>query len=533
MWANFPNFDFSNSSKVFSKSIHFHLNFIRSWDKNIKFFLTARFLKSFDLINKNKLKNIFKKALIDNTFWSEIEKMIKVGIIDFSSKAIYTSKNIFSNSLLSTFLFNIYLIEFEFFIFQIALKYNLRKIIKKKFFLSQNKNFSLYKKNFIEYSPINLENKLMKFKNIRFLYVDKYNKFKRFFFEKRNFLVPFTKHIYYARYIDHFIFGFISSKIFVFSIQKKLVSFIRSNLHFDVKDLTLSSINDNSIIFCGFNIRLVSTKIKNLLLLSKLKINKKYLSKISARILRNQKRVAKNFVFRFQTEILAHINHILEKKALKSLSLKDNKLWTYIFQIEAIRAAHLDKLIATKDKVNLISGELFSTIKFSRVNKYQKYSFDLYIFKLQTILKEVIQVFPSYISNSVLSTDLALSISITEFRKRLLFFYNNFFFNFKKTLYSEFSVNSMLSKYSFSLFNINYFNKNVFYIKKSFSSVNEYFFEETFFFEVLLLLTFVFKNYESLVFCIHKRIVLLVIQNSYYFMIISLLSLLVILLIFF
>lgn len=56
-------------SKKF-KSIHSKVNIIRSWDCNIKFFITSKFIRQFDKINKSRLKNIFYLIINDVSVWS-------------------------------------------------------------------------------------------------------------------------------------------------------------------------------------------------------------------------------------------------------------------------------------------------------------------------------------------------------------------------------------------------------------------------------------------------------------------------------
>ena len=57
--------DFSNLSPVEWEDVTLHsvLDVIRSWDTNIKFIVSARFLRFFDFSNKNRLKNIIKRYL--------------------------------------------------------------------------------------------------------------------------------------------------------------------------------------------------------------------------------------------------------------------------------------------------------------------------------------------------------------------------------------------------------------------------------------------------------------------------------------
>jgi hypothetical protein len=390
--------------------------------------------------------------------------MISSDIINFSNMLIYTTKNNMFKSLLSIFLLNIYLMELDLFILKFSAKCNFRKNLRDT--SNSLKAFSFDEKQYFkQITPIKLENSLFKFKSLRIFYTFKSDNFNTFFKKNLNSFVTFDKYIFYCRYINHILLGFISSKNFVNLVKKKIDSFIRSSLHFDIKTSNNFIFDDKNIVFCGFNIRLINVDSQKSYLFSSLKVNKKFASKISSRILSSQRKIIKNFSFRFQDELFFHIDTVLKKRSLKSLSLKDYRFWTYIFQLEAIRSAQFDKLILTGEKKSLISEELFTSIKYSHVNFYENYSFNLYISKLQIILKETINNFSFNISNSVVSTDFALTLLVKDFRKKLFILYNNLYsrhdkkrsskefypkkdINFLSSLYNNYSFTFLKTKYS-------------------------------------------------------------------------------------
>lgn len=158
---------FSNFSAYSSASI------IRSWSNDIDFFLSLRILRSFNLINKNRLKNIFKRYVKNGFLWKEIDKMFSCGFINISSDLIYNFKDFLGDSLLSSFLLNLYLKEFDDFMFNITQKYNLRKNFYNKlghnYKIISNYNFTLKR-----FSPLRLEENLSHLNNLKAFVTTKY-----------------------------------------------------------------------------------------------------------------------------------------------------------------------------------------------------------------------------------------------------------------------------------------------------------------------------------------------------------------------
>lgn len=420
-------------------------------------------LLSLDILNKNRLKNIFQRnPYIDNTFWHEIVKMINSNIINFSDNYIYSSKTKLLSSPLSIFLLELYLSEIDTYLLSYSSRCNIRRNFKGNFIFLDETIPNYKKKCFL---PIRLESNLFKYKNLRSLSIIRSNSFRVFFERNIDSFVTFEKRILYTRYLNHIMIGFISSKVFVDIVSRKLRDFIRSSLHFDIKGKGTFYSGEKDIIFCGFNIRLLDIDSKSSLL-SSIKTKKKFSARISSRIFSNQRKILKNFSFRFQDELFFHMKNLLGKKSLQSLSLKDYKFWTYIFQLEAIRSAQFNKLILTSEKTSLISEELFTEIKYSRIKSYEDYSFDLYISKLQILLKETISEFSFNIPSSVIPNDQYINLLFSEFRKKLFIFYENFFIKDINTYSKNLSLKDLnfvsnLYNSSFSSKEIDFFRKDL------------------------------------------------------------------------
>lgn len=185
-----------------------------------------------------------------------------------------------SKSPLSRFILQIYLIELDRFFFMFASDFNL---IKNLFLKRKNLSLMNYKKNVFAYYPIKLQSFFLQpnFSLINFI-SNKVKYCKDFFFYEKN--IIFLKQFTYVRHLDHVLIGFISSMQVNSFFQKKLTSFVRSNLHLDVKSLKVFSFFDKEISFLGFNIRLLKPNLLNYYSLSKLMSNKKYYSQLNNRI---------------------------------------------------------------------------------------------------------------------------------------------------------------------------------------------------------------------------------------------------------
>jgi hypothetical protein len=127
---------------------------------------------------------------------------------------------------------------------------------------------------------------------------------------------------------------------------------------------------------------------------------------------------------RLNKELINLIDLVFKQKNINFSSINNKVIWTYIFQLECVRATQYEKLMFTTDTVNLVSLEIFSYIRLKNVLKTNKYSFNLYLSKIGLILKKVICDFPSTLNNSVLPLDLSLRLSFLEFRKRIFLLSN-------------------------------------------------------------------------------------------------------------
>nr|AMD08057.1 maturase-like protein 2 [Euglena mutabilis] len=154
----------------------------------------------------------------------EINKMLKFKFLSFSNTFLCRGHKDFS--ILSEYLFDIYMEDFSFFIFESYSKYN------HKFFLvsDNNLNFPIFS------SPIKL-NIGKPVINLKKNVVSFYSSFSSSYLKNYNKNVDlFNRSFNLIRYKSHSIVFLTGSKKFSFFIKQKILSFIKSNLHFDVSE---------------------------------------------------------------------------------------------------------------------------------------------------------------------------------------------------------------------------------------------------------------------------------------------------------
>nr|CAA10850.1 maturase-like protein [Euglenaria anabaena] len=427
-------FSYEKSSFLFfNNSIHQTLSQIKSWNPEVNFFFSSKFKSFLDNINKNKLKNIFSKYIKDERYWFEIEKMLTSGFLNLSFEFTYFENNFAGFSPLSTFLVNVYLSEFDNFVRSLSYKNNSIFILNNFILDKDNRD---YRSFLLRTIPLKLEYNLINIQKLCCLNNLKTSFYKTFFlknFYKKKFKV-FLKKILYVRFLHFFLFGFIASKSFSFQILEKVLCYTKTNLHvyYNQKDLILAS--NAPITFLGFYIKRLDLLTKKVSVFnSSNKIKHKIFLKIINRLDNKRKKLSKVIVQRFDSEVFLIVKKALGKKNLYLKDLKNIKLWLYIFQLECVRSSQSFKLIQLKEnKINF--ARIFNLLKFNKLNiltDYRRFSFNLYIKKLQISLKSSIIKFLPNINKSVLGVDLFFYSNFVELRKLLEFYYENLYLDLR------------------------------------------------------------------------------------------------------
>ncbi len=461
MKCNYNNFKTVNSYP----NIHKVIFIIKSWDKNVKFFVVPKILIYFKKINKHILRNIFLSKIKDYQIWNEIEKMIDANVFSISNHYLYN--NLVSLNSLSLFLLNIYLSQLDLYIKSLYHLANFNKFLcLKPYFLNSfyQRNLCILK-NFIPVKTYSYIRFFFDLKKIRLLKQTNLSHFYKKISSQLVFSV-FFRRIYFVRYNENIALGIVGSKSFSKFIIRKLKSFIRSNLHFDFFEYDLQYSLLESLFFLGFKIQLFNLNFKKNNINFNKKLNQKYLLRINARIISWKKKLSSLIFNRFSYEFFGQVISILNYKKLNFSVLKDRKLWLYLFQVESIRCFQVNKLINSNDKINLISEESFKNLKFFNFTTYQNFSFNFYIKKIRILLKNVLNTFSYFISKSVIPIDQELLVFFSEYNKKLSFFNDTFYYTLFP--YSSLKVKSFHQFLEFRIYKNLPKTKNKFLIENIF-----------------------------------------------------------------
>ena len=333
---------FLNSSYGFrpNKSVNKALQTLKLWPSNTVFFLDYDIEKAFDNVNRSRLKNIFLKYLNDTRIWNEISKMMKAGVI--APDLIFEEKGISQGSILSPFLFNVYMHEFDSFMQTLtknnsnAVYDNVKNIEAKR---EHNRILNRYKQS-------NIAERLREFGNIDTVINNKKAEFKAFYekYKRTSGVDLDTRKILYIRYADDFLIGIVGSKKFANLVKNNINTFIRGNLHLEIKKDTLLHRNEKGAKFLGHIINLVHFKKKVRIDRSVPAAFRKYKRRVLARLRKSD--IALGHAASFK----------LKKNLLQALKIEDNNPRT--------------NKKALQKKATIISTNIFNTNPQHKIDRW-------------------------------------------------------------------------------------------------------------------------------------------------------------------
>lgn len=318
-WIKLPVFSrFSFGFRPFN-SAHSALHLIKNWPININWFLKFDIIKAFDIVHKNRLKNIFLKYCPDYCIWNEINKLLESEIVGLKF-ILNSDSDVFQKNTLSPFLFNVYMTELDNFIELLKLKYNKTTFVSGKN-LSINDEYGQFAYKFR--TKKKLAKTLSEFGSSDLAFAS-YKKTRAVFFKKHKSARNENKklrRITYLRYVDDFILGITGSRDFALKIAIEIETFVKSDLHLDVCDVILTGRDKGAIQFLGFNIYLSSIKNKaKIKFNNKIKSIAKYKKKSIARLKKNDARISQAYFNSIKHGFLNYVQFMYEK-----LNLKKNK----------------------------------------------------------------------------------------------------------------------------------------------------------------------------------------------------------------
>lgn len=304
------------------KSAHQALKNIKHWRTNTTFLIDYDISKVFDNVNRKRLKNLFTKRIKDLRFWNEISKILNSGVIhDF--QLIFEKKRIVQDTILSPFLFNIYMHELDEKMVSLQnLTYETHKSHESAVYGNKEAEMN-HRKISRDFAANNLKRSLKKYGSKEALiqarkiaYKEHHDKYGR-----RKGMDSEVRHIQYVRYADNFLIGIAGSREYTVQIRKDLNNFIKSNLHLEVKKDNLVSRNDKPVKFLGHLIGLSEYRVETSAIPTSIRAAMKNKNKSIARFLESDKQLARAKSHLFYSNVLKQFN-ILSSKLKISISNK-------------------------------------------------------------------------------------------------------------------------------------------------------------------------------------------------------------------
>ena len=245
------------TKRFFSLHLIYKLfSYVKSWHC-VDFFARANLFNLFNLVNVNRLKNLFLRRVGCNRLWNEIFKMVDVGLIGFSNYFVFEKTSYLECSFLSMFLLEVYLFEFDLYLLDIAFNLNSIKILTSNYehYLLSSKRFSnditYFNSNFF---PSRIDKTLINSVNLKnfnsYVIMNFYNNFSSKFVNGFFFLF-FVRYFYFLRYKSQLIIAFKGTFNLFSFLKSKIISFVRSNLNVDLRFSSVSLVT----FFLGYNIK--------------------------------------------------------------------------------------------------------------------------------------------------------------------------------------------------------------------------------------------------------------------------------------
>jgi hypothetical protein len=395
-WLKLPVFSRFSFGFRPSRSAHGALHLVKSWPVNINWFIKFNIVKAFDQVKRNRLKNIFLKYCSDHRIWNEVSKLMKAEIIDLKLDSS-SDLGISQGSVLSPFLFNVYMTELDKFVESLQLKYEVKgsRFGKDSFVKNELEQFVRQfrtKRGLVttlgECGSPEVVLALYKKKRTEF-----YNKHGSSAGENR-----IVRQVTYVRYAYDFIVGVTGLRDFALKIVAKIETFIKSDLHFRVHEVLLAAPSSRAVKFLGFNIYLSSVKNKAKVKANKIKSINKYRKSSLARLKGSDARISQAYFNSIKHGFLNYVQNAYEK-----LNLKKNKN-TDALLIKRFINSNMEELALTNFRQH--SKSLTPNLALRRFTQHFKDLFSKNINVTLKVWKENFKELESFQENFVLTKEL-------------------------------------------------------------------------------------------------------------------------------
>jgi retron-type reverse transcriptase len=414
------------------KSAHEALHAIKHWRTNTTFLIDYDISKAFDNVNRKRLKNLFCKHIVDVRFWNEISKLLDAGVIE-DLQMIFEHKGVAQGSILSPFLFNVYMHELDNKIVSLQ-KATTHTHKSHESATYGNKEAELaYRRLSRDFAIENLRRSLKKYGSKeelldarKRLYKEHHDKYGR-----RKGIDLETRHIQYVRYADDFLIGIVGDRKFAIQVRSDINTFIKSDLHLNLKKDQILHRNDGSVTFLGHLISLVEFKAKTTAVPKAIRAAKKHKNASIARFLAADKRLAKAKSHEFKGAILRQVKNLSERMKISISNKRDVDLLATILAYKSIGYIILKQLkfegwspffelIRYADS-SLADPKAASNPALSRwVNYFQEESERLNEFSAMILRDKIVSMVKSSLSeNMTLSIAKKVELLQSEYLKKL------------------------------------------------------------------------------------------------------------------
>lgn len=326
-----------------ARSCHTALNVIITWGL-VPWVLKADIKECYDTIDQERLMSILSMSIKDQLLTDDMYKIFQSSVINLKKSGQDCSKSIGvpQGNLMSPMLVNIYLNEFDYFIDNLKKKFNKASVKTKitpewpKVVWVSASELSVAKTKKAKANlKINLDREKVKFavksgiqKNSRM--------------DESQGKPVHHKDIFYVRHADDYLIGVKGSKSLAFEIRKRASDFLKSALHFSLKDNEIVHTSSDKVKFLGFHIKVPKKLERSGIETRKILSFKKIRNRIAQR-----KKVIES---KYQKSLLAIYNSILKEK-LKRFSKKEKiNRDEKIKQLATYGAITLDKLAFSNNK---------------------------------------------------------------------------------------------------------------------------------------------------------------------------------------